>query len=62
MTEPRKIAILGAGTIGESLLAPYEEWQGLAGNVLMLGWSRGLVPGADPDLGRQTRLRVRRAA
>ena len=37
------------------LLAPYEEWQGLAGQVLMLGWSRGLIPGADPDLGRRTR-------
>ena len=45
-----------------ALLAPYEEWQGLAGQVLMLGWSRGLVPGADPDVGRSTRLRVRRAA
>ena len=44
------------------LLAPYEEWQGLAGLMLMLGWSRGLVPGADPDLGRRTRLRTKRAA
>ena len=44
------------------LLAPYEEWQGLAGHLLMLGWSRGLIPGADPDLGRQTRLRTGRAA
>ena len=44
------------------LLAPYEEWQGLAGQVLMLGWSRGLIPGADPDLGRRTRLRTKRAA
>ena len=44
------------------LLAPYDEWQGLAGQVLMLGWSRGLVPGADPDLGRRTRLRTKRAA
>lgn len=44
------------------LLAPYEEWQGLAGEVLMLGWARGLVPGADPDVARQTRLRTRRAA
>jgi len=44
------------------LLAPYEEWQGLAGQFLMLGWSRGLIPGADPDLGRRARLRTRRAA
>ena len=45
-----------------ALLAPYEEWQGLAGQMLMLGWSRGLIPGADPDLGRRTRLRTNRAA
>jgi 3-methyladenine DNA glycosylase/8-oxoguanine DNA glycosylase len=45
-----------------ALLAPYEEWQGLAGQILMLGWSRGLIPGADPDLGRRTRLRTKRAA
>jgi 3-methyladenine DNA glycosylase/8-oxoguanine DNA glycosylase len=45
-----------------ALLAPYAEWQGLAGQVLMLGWSRGLVPGADPDVGRRARLRTRRAA
>ena len=45
-----------------ALLAPYEEWQGLAGQMLMLGWSRGLVPGADPDLGRKARLRTKRAA
>jgi len=44
------------------LLAPYEEWQGLAGQMLMLGWSRGLIPGADPDLGRRARLRTKRAA
>ena len=44
------------------LLAPYEEWQGLAGQFLMLGWSRGLIPGADPDLGRRARLRTKRAA
>ena len=35
-----------------ALLAPYEEWQGLAGQMLMLGWSRGLIPGRpDPDVG-----------
>lgn len=45
-----------------ALLAPYEEWQGLAGQMLMLGWSRGLVPGANPDLGRSARLRTKRAA
>ena len=37
-----------AGETAE-LLAPYEEWQGLAGLFLMLGWSRGLIPGADRD-------------
>jgi len=45
-----------------ALLAPYEEWQGLAGQMLMLGWSRGLIPGADPDVGRRSRLRTGRAA
>lgn len=45
-----------------ALLAPYEEWQGLAGQLLLLGWSRGLIPGADPDLGRRARLRTKRAA
>lgn len=44
------------------LLAPYAEWQGLAGQMLMLGWSRGLIPGAGPNLGRRTRLRTKRAA
>lgn len=43
------------------LLAPYGEWQGLAGELLLLGWSRGLVPGADADVARRTRLRARRA-
>ena len=45
-----------------ALLARYEEWQGLAGQMLMLGWSRGLIPGADPDVGRRARLRTNRAA
>jgi 3-methyladenine DNA glycosylase/8-oxoguanine DNA glycosylase len=45
-----------------ALLAPYEEWQGLAGLFLMLGWARGLVPGADRDAGRHTRLRTNQAA
>jgi len=44
------------------LLAPYGEWQGLAGELLLLGWSKGLVPGADPDVARRTRLRSRKAA
>ena len=44
------------------LLVPYAEWQGLAGTLLMLGWRRGLVPGADPDAGRAARLRTARAA
>ncbi len=44
------------------LLAPYGEWQGLAGELLLLGWARGLVPGANPDVARHTRLRTRRAA
>jgi len=44
------------------LLAPYGEWQGLAGELLLLGWSKGLVPGADPDVARRTRLRTRKAA
>lgn len=44
------------------LLAPYGEWQGLAGELLLLGWSKGLVPGADPDVARRTRLRARKAA
>ena len=30
------------------LLAPYEDWQGLAGEMLLLGWSRGLVPAPTP--------------
>ena len=30
-----------------ALLEPYAGWQGLAGEMLLLGWSRGLVPGAD---------------
>jgi 3-methyladenine DNA glycosylase/8-oxoguanine DNA glycosylase len=45
-----------------ALLAPYEEWQGLAGEVLLLGWARGLVPGASADQARVARRRARRAA
>ena len=44
----------------EELLAPYGEWQGLAGLFFMLGWTRGLIPGADPGAGRRTRLRTNR--
>jgi len=45
-----------------ALLAPYEEWQGLAGELLVLGWARGLVPGASADLARVARRKARRAA
>jgi AraC family transcriptional regulator of adaptative response / DNA-3-methyladenine glycosylase II len=45
-----------------ALLAPYGEWQGLAGAVLLLGWARGLVPGASADHARIARRRARRAA
>lgn len=45
-----------------ALLAPYGEWQGLAGEVLLLGWARGLVPGASEDAARIARRRARRAA
>ena len=44
------------------LLAPYGEWQGLAGAYLLAGWSRGLIPGADADVARLVRIRARRAA
>ena len=44
------------------LLAPYEEWQGLAGVYLMAGHASGLVPGADPDGWRLPRLEAQRAA
>ena len=44
------------------LLAPYEEWQGLAGEILLLGWSRSLVRGASADRARIARRRERRAA
>jgi hypothetical protein len=30
--------------------------------MLMLGFARGLIPGADPDIGRRARLRTKRAA
>ena len=40
------------------LLAPYEEWAGLAGVYLMRGFKHGLVPGASPDLARAVRCRA----
>jgi len=58
-------ALTGRWVEGEetvALLAPYEEWQGLAGEVLLLGWARGLVPGASVDEARIARRRARRAA
>jgi 3-methyladenine DNA glycosylase/8-oxoguanine DNA glycosylase len=45
-----------------ALLAPYGEWQGLACEVLLRGWARGLVPGASVDRARIARRRERRAA
>lgn len=44
------------------LLAPYGEWQGLAGVYLMAGWERGLVPGAGADGWRPARARAGHAA
>ena len=44
------------------LVAPYGEWQGLAGVYLMAGWKRGLVPGAAADGWRPARARAGRAA
>ena len=40
------------------LLAPYEEWAGLAGVYLMKGWAAGLVPGASADRARLVRCRA----
>jgi 3-methyladenine DNA glycosylase/8-oxoguanine DNA glycosylase len=37
------------------LLAPYDEWQGLASVFLLTGLKRGLVPGASMDRARQVR-------
>ena len=44
------------------VLAAYGEWQGLAGTYLMLGFSRGLVPGASEDVARELQSRALRAA
>lgn len=44
-----------------SLLAPYAEWQGLAGELLMRGAALGLVPGASLDAARSARRKARAA-
>jgi 3-methyladenine DNA glycosylase/8-oxoguanine DNA glycosylase len=44
-----------------SLLAPYGEWQGLAGETLMRGAALGLVPGASLDVARIARRKARAA-
>ncbi len=44
------------------LLAPYEEWQGLASIFLLQGFKRGLVPGASADRARHVRAAASRAA
>lgn len=45
-----------------ALLAPYGDWQGLAGEILMRGTARGLIAGADFDAARLARRKARRAA
>jgi len=49
----------GAGETAE-LLAPYDEWQGLASVYLLRGLKLGVVPGASMDRARL--VRSRRAA
>lgn len=44
------------------LLAPYDEWQGLASIFLVQGFANGLVPGASVDRAREVRARARPAA
>ncbi len=44
------------------LLAPYEEWQGLASVFLAKGFELGLVPGASRDRARLVRARSSRSA
>jgi 3-methyladenine DNA glycosylase/8-oxoguanine DNA glycosylase len=44
------------------LLAPYDEWRGLASVFLLAGYARGLIPGADPDRARLARSSRRQAA
>jgi 3-methyladenine DNA glycosylase/8-oxoguanine DNA glycosylase len=38
------------------LIAPYEEWEGLASVFLLAGFSRGLVPGGSADRARLARI------
>jgi len=44
------------------LFEPYGEWAGLASVYLLRGWTRGLVPGADPDRARAVRAAAGAAA
>lgn len=44
------------------LLAPYEEWQGLASVFLLQGFKRGLIPGASMDRARALRAATGRTA
>jgi 3-methyladenine DNA glycosylase/8-oxoguanine DNA glycosylase len=44
------------------LLAPYEEWQGLASIFLLAGYRRGLIPGASSDRARLARTNAGRRA
>jgi 3-methyladenine DNA glycosylase/8-oxoguanine DNA glycosylase len=44
------------------LLAPYEQWQGLASVFLLQGFKRGLVRGASMDRARLVRATARTAA
>jgi len=44
------------------LLAPYEEWQGLASVFMLAGLKRGLVPGASLDGARAARAAAPRGA
>ena len=44
------------------LLAPYDEWQGLASVFLLAGFAHGLVPGASADRARLVRSAYRPAA
>ena len=39
------------------LLAPYDEWQGLASVFLLAGLKRDLIPGASPDRARLARAK-----
>ena len=62
----RQAPLLADGTLGRrarvsaALLAPYGEWQGLAGEILLLGWARRAS--AHPPARRIAPRRARRAA